>query len=156
MPTTADCPPMGMYFKVSIDGLTDSDSAFQEASGLSVSLTTQDVKEGGQNRYMHKLPVRAQYQPLVLKRALQIGSPLIDWCKEAIEDFSFHPKNIHLMLLNVTDTSMGEPEPIASWHIVHAYPIKWEVAGLNAMANELVIETIHLNYNYFTINNELP
>ncbi len=142
-------PPVGFYFKIQIDKMPDSDSDFQEVSGLSMSLELQAVKEGGENRFTHQLPLPAKAEPLVLKRALKVSSPLMDWCRKAIEEFSFKPCNLHVFLLD-TETGGAEPKPLVAWHIVHAYPVKWEISGFNAMNNDLAIETIQLNYNYFT------
>lgn len=143
-------PPVGFYFKVEFDGIPESDSEFQEVTGLSVSLETQAVKEGGENRFTHQLPLPAKSEALVLKRGLKISSPLRDWCKKAIEEFSFKPRNLHVSLMDVAGTENGEPSILMAWHIIHAYPMKWEITGFNAMNNELAIETIQLHYNYFT------
>lgn len=142
-------PPVGFYFKVRVDNMPDSDSDFQEVSGLSMSLELQAVKEGGENRFTHQLPLPAKAEQLVLKRAIKVGSPLVNWCRKAIEEFSFRPFNLHVFLLDVEATG-AEPKPLVTWYIVHAYPVKWEISGLNAMNNDLAIETIQLNYNYFT------
>ena len=142
-------PPAGFYFKIKVDGMPDSDSEFQELSGLSMSLETQSVKEAGENRFTHQLPLPAKAEPLVLKRGVKISSPLIEWCRKAIEEFTFSPKNIHVFLLD-TESGEAEPKPLMSWHLIHAFPSKWEVTGLNAANSELAIETIQINYNYFT------
>lgn len=143
-------PPAGFYFKVVIDDMPDSDSEFQELSGLSMSMETQSVKEAGENRFTHQLPLPAKAEPLVLKRGLKISSPLVEWCRKAIEDFSFSPKNLHVFLLDTEGGTQGSPKPLMAWHLVNAYPTKWEVSGLNAQNSDIAIETIQINYNYFT------
>ena len=142
-------PPVGFYFKVVIDGMPDSDSEFQELTGLSMNLDTQSVKEAGENRFTHQLPLPARADPLILKRGIKISSPLAEWCRKAIEEFSFSPRNLHVFLLDVEGGSGGQPKPLVAWYLVHAYPTKWEVTGLNAMNSEVVVETIQINYNYF-------
>jgi len=143
-------PPAGFYFKVVIDDMPDSDSEFQELSGLSMSMETQSVKEAGENRFTHQLPLPARAEPLVLKRGLKISSPLVEWCRKAIEDFSFSPKNLHIFLLDVEGGAQGSPRPLMAWHLVNAFPTKWEISGLNAQNSDIAIETIQINYNYFT------
>jgi phage tail-like protein len=142
-------PPVGFYFKVTIDGFPEAEADFQEVTGLSMTLETQAVKEGGENRFVHQLPVRTMSDKLVLKRGLKVSSSLLSWCSQAIEEFSFSPKNIDIFLLDP-----GRPDslnnPLAAWHVTHAYPVKWAATGLNAMNNELVIETIEIQYQYFT------
>jgi phage tail-like protein len=108
------------------------------------------VKEAGENRFTHQLPLPARAEPLVLKRGLKISSPLIEWCRKAIEEFSFSPKNLHIFLLDVEGSTQGTPKPLMAWHLINAYPTKWEIAGLNAENSGLAIETIQINYNYFT------
>jgi len=143
-------PPAGFYFKVVIDGMPDSDSEFQELSGLSMSMETQSVKEAGENRFTHQLPLPAKAEPLVLKRGLKVSSPLVEWCRKAIEDFSFSPKNLHVFLLDIEGGTQGAPKPLMAWHLINAFPTKWEVTGLNAQNSDIAIETIQINYNYFT------
>jgi len=143
-------PPAGFYFKISIDGMPESDSEFQELSGLSMSLETQAVKEAGENRFTHQLPLPARADPLVLKRGLRSSSPLMEWCRKAIEEFSFSPRNLHVFLLDTEGGVAGHPKPLMAWHLIHAYPTKWEVTGLNAENSEIAVETIQINYNYFT------
>ncbi len=72
-------------------------------------------------------------------------SKLIDWCRDAIESFQFQPIDLTVKLLN------EKHEPLVTWNVVHAYPVKWAVADLNAEENKLSIETIELAYNYFTL-----
>jgi phage tail-like protein len=142
-------PPVGFYFKISVDGMPDSDSEFQELTGLSMSLESQSVKEAGENRFTHQLPLPARADPLVLKRGIKVSSPLIEWCRKAIEEFSFSPRDLHVFLLDVAGGEGAGPTPLMAWHLVNAYPVKWEISGMNAMNSELAIETIQINYNFF-------
>jgi phage tail-like protein len=139
-------PPVGFHFKVEIDGISkgeDDDVRFQEVSGLSVELTTEDLKEGGENRFTHKLPVKASHNNLILKRGLLKNSKLIDWCNDAIENFNFAPHDMLVTLLNENH------EPLLSWSIINAWPVKWSISDFNATNSAIVVETIELNYNYF-------
>lgn len=142
-------PPVGFYFKVSIDGLPEGDSAFQEVTGLSVSVETQSVAEGGENRFVHQLPLRAKADRLVLKRGLNVSSQLLSWCQKAVEEFSFSPRTIHVFLLDPSRPDSAN-NPLAAWHIVNAYPVKWSVSAFNAEENNLAVETIEIQYNFFT------
>ncbi len=140
-------PPVGFHFLVEFSDLDSQsiDHQFQSVSGLSVDIETEEVAEGGENRFKHKFPVKTKYPNLVLKRGLVIDSKVIDWCRDAIENFNFKPINITVKLLN------DEHQPLISWNIVHAYPVKWVVEDLNAEESKLAVESIELTYNYFTI-----
>jgi phage tail-like protein len=140
-------PPVGFHFAVVFELFpqTPNDFRFQEVQGLSVEVETEEFKEGGENRFVHKLPTRTKYQELVLKRGMFVGSGIILWCRNAIENFDFQPTNLTVTLLN------EDHIPIAAWYIVNAYPTSWSITDLNAMESKVVVESIKLRYNYFKI-----
>ena len=140
-------PPVGFHFLVEFEGLgsQEKDHQFQAVSGLSVDIETEDIAEGGENRFKHKLPVKTKYPNLTLKRGMLIDSAVIDWCRDALENFSFNPVNLTIKLLN------DEHQPLVSWNVVHAYPVKWSVEDFNAEESKLVVENVELTYNYFTL-----
>lgn len=138
-------PPSGFHFAVIFELFPQapSDFRFQEVSGLNITVETEEFKEGGENRFSHKLPKRTSFSPLELKRGLFTGSRITAWCKDAIENFNFEPVNITIMLLN--DLHI----PVAGWYVVHAYPIEWSTSGFNSQSSDLVVESLKLNYSYF-------
>ena len=137
-------PPLGFHFKVEFANLS-GEYQFQSVSGLNVELETEQVAEGGENRFKHKLPVSTRYPNLVLKRGIRVDSALTKWCRDALENFDIKPTNITISLLN------EEHEPLMTWNVVHAYPLKWSVSEFNAEKSQLAIESIELAYNYFNI-----
>lgn len=142
-----DYPVTSFHFRVEftgIDDLTDNDVRFQEVSGLGSEIGTEEVKEGGENRFTHKLPLPASYPNLVLKRGLMPRTGLVKWCRDAIENFDFKPVTLKVSLLN------EEHQPIMSWNFVRAFPVKWEVSNLDATKNEVMVDTIELAYQYHT------
>ncbi len=137
-------PPLGFHFIVEFGNLK-GEFQFQSVSGLSVDLEIEEIGEGGENRFKHKLPVKTKFPNLVLKRGLLANSKLIKWCREAVEDFNITPTDITISLLD------EEHEPLVTWNVVHAYPVKWATADFNAEESKMVIETVELAYNYFKI-----
>ncbi len=142
-------PPGAFYFSVRVLGANPqaSDASFQEVSGLQAELTVEEVVEGGENRFTHRLPRAAKYSNLVLKRGVVIGSSfLTDWATRTIGDKLTRPIvtwNIEVTLLN--DAGM----PLLSWVFTNAFPVKFEVSPLDSTANKILIETLELSYNYF-------
>ncbi|MDI1478925.1 phage tail protein [Polyangium sp. y55x31] len=145
---TAYYPPVGFHFRVEVLGLSAnaSDVRFTEVSGLAVELVSEEVPEGGENRFVQKYPTRAKYPELVLKRGLLTSSEIIDWVEQCVEKLEITPRNIDVMLLN------DEHEPLLTWHVVKAYPTKWSVSDLNASNNTVVVETLQFAYQYFTLD----
>lgn len=138
-------PQVGFHFLVFFELFPQlpNDFRFQEVSGLTVSMEMEAVKEGGENRFVHQLPGRSSYSELVLKRGKFLGSGILHWCKNAIENFEFKPTNIMISLLN------DDHLPLYNWYVINAIPKKLEISGFNAQSSEVVIETLTLNYQYF-------
>jgi phage tail-like protein len=140
-------PPVGFHFQVEFDGIgNNNDIRFQSVSGLNVEYDTESFKEGGENWFEHKLPVRTKYADLSLKRGMLKDSAVIKWCLQAFQSRDFKPALIHVKLLNENHT------PIITWHVHNAWPKKWSVSDFNAQENSIVVETLELSYSYFTIN----
>lgn len=141
-------PPVGFHFKVEVLGISpnDNDVRFTEVGGLNVELSTEEIAEGGQNRFLQKYPVRTKHTDLVLKRGMLTSSEIIKWLRECIEDFIITPKNIDIKLLN------EEHQPLLTWHVVNAYPTKWTVSDLSASNNSVVVETLQFFYQYFSVD----
>ncbi|MDX2370935.1 MAG: phage tail protein [Colwellia sp.] len=141
-------PPVGFHFRVEVLGLSpnDSDIRFSDVSGLSTELSTEEVAEGGENRFLQKYPVQTKYTDLVLKRGLLKSSKVTEWIEECIQQLIITPKNIDIMLLD------EEHAPLMAWHLVNAYPVKWSVSDFSARNNAIVVETLQLYYQYFKVD----
>ena len=140
-------PPVGFHFQVDFGFLnSDGDDArFQEISGLNAEVGIEEITEGGENRFTHRLPTRGKYSNLVLKRGLFLNSQLADWCKDAIEGQNISPTTINISLLD----EKGEPLGF-NYSFIKAYPVKWSISDFKSMDNSIVVETLELAYNYFT------
>lgn|GEM_PF-110832 len=138
-------PPVAFYFYVVIGGNLVLDNSFLEVSGISTSVETEDVVEGG-NQYVIQLPTKIKHSNLVLKRgsAAKDGS-LVQWCKDSVQtDFYdlVQTKKVSVYLMNELHI------PIQGWDFFNAYPVKWEFEPFNSMESKIAIEKIELSYMY--------
>lgn len=133
------------HFKVEFLGLAggDVDTRFQSVAGLSASIETDSLREGGENRFEHSLPSRTSYSDLVLKRGFITSSELLDWFTSSLQTLEIHPLDVTVTLLN------GEHQPAMTWNLTHVWPKKWSVADFNAESSAIVIESLELGYHYF-------
>ncbi len=143
---------VNFHFKVefSVFG-NDVDVMFQSVSGLDSTLDTEPVKEGGENRFEHVVPVRRKYGPLILKRGLLNPgrSGITDWLKRAFDDEDVVPiPTVTIKLLN------QEHKPLMVWTINNVWPRSWKIGELNAEQGAVLIETLELNYNYLLFTNK--
>jgi len=141
-------PPVGFHFKVDVLGLAANanDVRFTDVNGLAMELGTEEVAEGGENRFIQKFPTRAKYPELVLKRGLLTDSEITKWIQQCIEDQNIDVKNVDIKLLN------SEHQPLMTWHVYNAYPTKWLVSDFNATGNAVVVETLQFYYQYFRMD----
>ena len=140
-------PPVGFHFRVECEmpGALKPEMSFREVSGLGMELEEETVVEGGENRFVQKLPVRAKYPDLVLKRGMIVDSVVAQWCRSAIQDMEIRPATVWVTLLN------ERHEPLKTYIVIGAWPKKWQVSDFNAESSELVIESLELAYQYFTV-----
>lgn len=139
-------PPVGFHFKVEFPAIgNNNDTRFQNVSGLNLEFDVENVKEGGENRFEHKLPGRAKYADLSLKRGLLTDSAVIKWMLDALKNRDIRPTDITISLLNEMH------QPLITWKVHNAWPRKWSVSDFNAAENSVVIETLDLCYSHFDI-----
>ena len=144
-----DHPLPAFHFAVTIGmlGLL-TDAAFQEVGGIGAEMGTKEVPEGGENRYVLRLPTGTKNTNLTLKRGVaSLASPLVLWCKSVFEEGlanGITPQLVNVMLLDELHL------PVRTWTFENAWPVKWSVAGFNAMRNEVALETIELSYTTST------
>lgn len=121
------------------------DVRFQRVSGLSTSIDTRTINEGGENQFGHRLPSRATYGNLILERGLVVGSPLNVEFNVAMSSLKFMPSNVMVTLLSESAA------PLSAWMFYKAFPVKWSTADLNATDERVLIDTMELAYTRMQI-----
>lgn len=138
--------PVAFHFGVSIRGvnLDAPDAAFREVSGLDSEIAIEDVREGGQNEFIHRLPKGRVQGNLRLMRGLALDrDPLVLWCREILDGGlirEIRTATVMVKLLN------AEHAPVAAWAAENCWPVKWQIGGFDAMENKLAVETLELCY----------
>ncbi|KAA1247751.1 phage tail protein [Aquimarina sp. RZ0] len=144
---SSDYPITGFYFRLTFPlelGLLDT--SFKEVSGMAMEMGIEEIAEGGENRFKHRVPTGAKYQNLVLKRGLTTSvSALSLWCEATLAGGLSSTIIKQTVIVSLMDENSL---PIKNWSFVNAWPVKWEFSPLNSMNNEIVIETLELTYDY--------
>jgi phage tail-like protein len=138
-------PPSAFHFELVFAGTSGEDASFQEVSGIGSEIDVQEVVEGGENRFVHRLPKGVKHPLLSLKRGIaDIKSPLVKWCKTILEGDFAEPIETREVKVYLLDENQ---DPLRGWSFTNAYPVKWEIDSFNSTKNEVAIETIDLSYN---------
>ena len=57
---------------------------FMEVSGLEVTVAVEEIEEGGENSYVHKLPGRMTWPNITLKRGITQNDTLLDLAQQVV------------------------------------------------------------------------
>jgi len=116
-----------------------SNMGFSEVSGLSMLIEPIEYREGSSpDQSSMKIPGRAKYSNIVLRRAITKGdTDFYQWIN-TIRMGTVERRDIVISLLDETHT------PVMSWKVHNAWPVKIESGPFNAKGNEVAMETIEL------------
>lgn len=141
-------PAVGFYYTVEIFGSEGIQAAFQEVSGMEVTVETENAPEVGENRYTQKLPKKTSYGNLILKRGLYAAdSKMQNWVKKAMQNGFATRVDTRDITVRLMDEFGGT---IMGWNFKRCFPVKWSASGLNSMQSAIVIENIEFAYQYWT------
>src|SRR5687768_3674851 len=73
--------PLTSTFIVDVDG--DPIGRFTEVSGLEISIEVEEIVEGGNNDFVHKVPGRIKWPNITFKRGITQSDNLIEWMRKS-------------------------------------------------------------------------
>lgn len=135
-------PPVVFHFTVSFADGNIPDFVCQEVNGLDAGQDVADIREGGENRFVHQIPKCVKQGNLILKGGISsASSPLISWCKSTIESGLSEPVKPRDLTVSLLDES-GDAG--IRWQVTRAFPVKWAIGNFDAMKNEITVDAIEL------------
>ena len=142
---TNNDPLTGFHFTVKWSD-DDENVSFSEVSGLSVSTTPIEYREGANKEYTtFKMPGLKKYDNVTLKRgSMATDNGFYDWFN-TIANNTVERRDITISLLNETH------EPVVTWSLKNAFPIKYDGGSLNASDGQVLVESVELAYESFTV-----
>ena len=144
---TIDPPFVGKFiFKIG----TLQIGAFTEVTGLGVSIDVEELTEGGQNAYTHKLLGRMRWPNIVLKRGLTDSNALFTWLQNFSGD-GFSKTNKVTPETGSISVLTPKGEPFRTWSLVDVKPVKWTGPRLAASSRDLAIEELEVCHSGFTV-----
>lgn len=127
---------------------------WSSCKGLKVEFKTEPVKLGGMYDHELKLPTQVAYGPVVLERAMEqkssrdlqvwLGSLVTSWMRYGeSKEFQDPAGQVTIDLFD------AHQKVVASWTLLHAYPVSWSGPTLDAKGNTVAIETLTLEHQGF-------
>lgn len=134
--------PYGKFrYRVEIDGLDAG--GFSEVTGFDASIDVMEYREGDMVQAPYKIPGLKKYGNITLKKGLTDSLVMYEWLITGV-DGPVDRKTI-------TITSLDESEqPVASWQVINAWPVKYTAPDFNATSSEVAIETVEIAHEGMT------
>lgn len=131
-------------FMVAGDGINYA--AFTEFTLPSLQTETQEIKEGGQNAFSHKLPVRVTAGSATLRQGVSNNFELLKWYMDVLKgDIAAATRQVTVVMLN------ADQETLMTWTFRNAYPVKWGGPTFKTDSSSVAIEEIEFVHHGFEI-----
>ncbi|MFI5171323.1 MAG: phage tail protein [Chitinophagales bacterium] len=142
----AEYPLPKFHFQVEWGG---SKIGFTEVSGLDISTEVIEYRDGASPEYSKvKMPGQRKFSNITLKRGTFAGdNQFYDWFN-TVSLNTIDRRDLTISLLNENH------EPVITWKVKKAWPLKVTPTDLKADGNEVALESLELAHEGLTIENE--
>ena len=127
-------PLESFRFRVEIEGIVQA--GFTECTGLGSHIEVVEHRDGTDaTSAARKIPGRVTYPDITLKWGVTTSRELYDW-HQAVINGQLQRKNGSVVLLD------AQRQEVLRWNFFAAWPSKWDGPTLNAMSNDVAIESL--------------
>lgn len=139
----ADYPLPKFHFSVEWGGINIS---FTEVTGLNVQTEVIEYRAGASPEYHKvKMPGMQKFENITLKRGSFKGdNQFYEWWN-TVQLNTIERRNLTIKLLNETH------EPVITWAVKNAWPVKVQSTDMKADGNEVAIETLEIAHEGLTV-----
>lgn len=138
--TIANDPLQKFMFRVTVPGLP-AGIGFQKVGGLTREVGVVEYLEG-LYEYTHKLPGREKVSEVTLERGAYASKDL----EKAYKEILTNPNVRNTVIIEILDR-FGETK--RTYKLAEAWTSKWEGSDLDASSDDVAIEKITLQFEYF-------
>lgn len=125
-------------------GSAPADGAFAECTGLEATMEPKVIKAGGVNWGPIQRVGQVSFATVVLKRGISRRGQLYQWFyRVASGDYGYRCR-VQITLKGPAQAGSTASEPVMTWTLNKALPVKFKAADFNAKATEVGIEELHL------------
>lgn len=119
---------------------------FTEVSGLDIQIEAISYKSGNTPKQgPQKIPGQTKYSNVILKRPiLQGDNEFIEWFNTKSNE-TVERRDVNIKLLNANH------EPVVTWRLSNAFPVRYSGPSLKADGNEVAIEELELTHEGLTV-----
>jgi len=117
---------------------------FSECTGLELALDIEEYKEGGSNGTVVRLPTRAKWTNLRLKRGVALSDDLWLWHYGFVQGIVSRRDGV----VTLQDEQQN---PVKVWSFKRGLPVRWTGPSLNAMQSQVAVEELEIAHEGLTL-----
>lgn len=141
-------PPTANYFLFEVDGVEIG--VFREIHGLSVDVGVEEIREGGQNGFVRKVPGRMVWPNLVFRRGVTKSDALFTWLnKSSGEGFAGNQNKVARTTGAVTALDVDGTR-LRSWELKDVFPVRWKGPDFETGRSAPLEEELEVAHHGFT------
>jgi phage tail-like protein len=134
-------------FLFEVDGVEIG--VFREVYGLQVSVGVHELREGGQNGFVRKLPGRMSWPNIVLKRGLTQSDAIFSWLNNSSGE-GFASKNNKLVRATGAVTALDTSgQRLRAWEFIDVFPVRWKGPDFETGRSEPLVEELEVAHHGF-------
>jgi phage tail-like protein len=133
---------VGLFFRIKIDSCDLG--AFTTCDGLSMDVETEDRIEGGNNGFVHKLPVRIKYANVKFTRPVGPESAKVARWLASMGKNGITRGTAEIEALT------PHMKKLVSWKLNGVIPVKWQGPSFSAESPKIAVETLEIAHHGFT------
>jgi phage tail-like protein len=139
-------------FLLEVDGVEIG--VFREVSGLSVTVDVQEIAEGGQNSFSHKLPARMSWPNITFKRGLTQSDALFEWLSKSSGE-GFAGEGNKLTRSTGAVTVLGYTgQRLRSFDLIDVFPVRWKGPDFSVGNSSPLEEELEIAHHGFRSNTQ--
>lgn len=139
--------PIANRFLFELDGVEVG--VFREVQGLEVTVAVEEIREGGQNNFVHRVPGRMTWPNLVFRRGVTDSNALFDWLSRTAGE-GFEGKGNSLQRSTGALTAVDhQGTRLRAWELIDVFPVRWKGPEFNVESMSPLEEELEITHHGF-------
>lgn len=145
-PLGGEIPTAGKFL-FELDGVEIG--VFAQVSGLELTVAVEEIREGGQNGFSHRVPGRMTWPNIVFRRGITDSNALFEWLqKSSGEGFAGASNSLTRSTGAVTALDLAG-ERLRSWELIDVFPVRWKGPDFSVDSNNALEEELEITHHGF-------
>ncbi|GAA5156624.1 hypothetical protein GCM10023340_44980 [Nocardioides marinquilinus] len=139
--------PIANRFLFELDGVEIG--VFKELTGLQVTVSVDEIREGGQNGFSHRVPGRMTWPNVVFRRGVTSSNALFEWFQKSSGE-GFAGAGNKLTRSTGAITALDHiGTRLRAWELIDVFPVRWKGPDFNVQSMDPLEEELEITHHGF-------